>query len=35
MYFFGTLGVMVATPLLTYIRKKNLTNLKNIVELNN
>jgi len=34
LFFLGSLGALAATPLLTYIWKKNLTNLKNIVELN-
>ena len=32
LFFLGPLGALAATPLLTYIWKKNLTNLKNIVE---
>ena len=32
LFFLGSLGALAATPLLTYIWKKNLTNLKNIVE---
>jgi len=35
LFFLGSLGALAATPLLTYIWKKNLTNLKNIVEHNN
>ena len=34
LFFLGSLGALAATPLLTYIWKKNLANLKNIVELN-
>jgi len=30
--FLGQIGALVAAPLLTYIWKKNLTNLKNILE---
>ena len=32
LFFLGPLGALAATPLLTYIWKKNLNNLKNIVE---
>jgi hypothetical protein len=32
LFFLGALGALAATPLLTYIWKQNLTNLKNIVE---
>ena len=32
LFFLGSLGALAANPLLTYIWKKNLTNLKNIVE---
>ena len=32
LFFLGPLGAFAATPLLTYIWKKNLANLKNIVE---
>jgi hypothetical protein len=32
LFFLGSLGALAATPPLTYIWKKNLTNLKNIVE---